>query len=304
MKSFALKCCSFLLVLSFLISLFGCFSRNERDSEGDSDEENVVERTRIVEVEVEKEKPVYIPEHIEIEYISDGEKEEWREPLERLLEKFQPYGYVVELDPDSEIPEERYEYVVSGSGVALFDLDFDGTPEVLEFYDSMTGSGIPYYLVYDLMSGERIGSLSHNNWQVFFNNRSGEFEAICNSIHNMGAFLFSAQTLKAVKVDNEFLDETLFMIGTEIKADIDFDWNDPEATRPFADFFVNGDECDANSYYADYYEFIDSHYALPQTSVTVFSWNATSSEDEDMSARAKKMTDALLSSSQLFVKGR
>ena len=58
-------------------------------------------------------------EYLNIDFVTDADKEKWRQPLTALLSKLHVGFYTVELDPEATAPEDRYEMRVGGSYIAL-----------------------------------------------------------------------------------------------------------------------------------------------------------------------------------------
>lgn len=245
----------------------------------------------------------YRIEYIDLDFVTDADKEAWRQPLIALLSKLHVGFYTVELDPDAEAPEDRYEMRVGGSYIALMDLNSDGIPEVLEGYSGR----VPYYVAYDLMSGETIGDLSASGWCCYFNTDSGVFEAYSTSFSQMGVSASSVQLLKAeysadASIGDTVKDLTLFSFSEIMDQNVTITLDDGRQISGYSTVYeVNGNKSDMFGYYSAMTEFLTTHVLIPGTRISPIVWDDVSSDEEAQEIRAKKMADALLSSDQKFI---
>ncbi len=186
MKKRKLLALSLAALLSAAV-LIGCDFVDFPEEESLTETEVIAEEPADTKIhEIETEKYIYCPIYQEVEFISDGEKAAWREPLLRLLSN--------EVDKWYDISDETIE---TGSGpvirrgwyVGLYDVNLDGVPELL--MDMGGGSaGNALYVVYDLYTGYEYEDYLDGNydggWSVYLNTETGAYENIGRFAWRMG----------------------------------------------------------------------------------------------------------------------
>lgn len=123
----------------------------------------------------------------QVNFLIQGAKEEWRKPLVELLSKMDTHGSYIETKPEEEYQGDRYDYFPEGYGVALFDFNLDGIPEVIEMYPGGSG-GLSGGTIFDLYSGTELGWISGNegDWSVYYNTETLHYEVIGTCGINFG----------------------------------------------------------------------------------------------------------------------
>ena len=105
---------------------------------------------------------------VTVSFLSDAEREKLREPLEKLIIealKLEPvtdsfYDSVKLFPADSKT-------VIPGIQYGLFDLNFDGTPElIVEPFGYSGSSGRATYSAYDIKSGKNVNVISSGNGDI------------------------------------------------------------------------------------------------------------------------------------------
>ena len=229
-------------------------------------------------------------------YFADAKKAEtWRAPLEKLLSNVLVMTYVegkrgpqyVAPDPDSPAIEDGWHF-------GLFDVTFDGVPELL--VDLGGGSaGNACYNVYDIFTGEMIGDLNggfDGAWCVYYNVNEKEFAVFGDYIWRMGwdgrMHFFNKLTYDG----KSFCEEEYFY---------EFFTLDIHGYCLGVSYRINGKEDFADNYLYEKDAFERSYVRIHETGLKLFSWEDVCDEDEDRHVKGKKMTDALLGSGQRFV---
>lgn len=285
---------------------------------GASDEASETETE--AQAETERIRYVYKTKYLDFDFISEEEMAEWKDSLVSLLnnEKTPIYdadGGVVDysvLYPDRPCVENGYD-------VALFDLNTDGTPELLVNMGGGT-AGNAFYYVYDLISGEEIGNMDgghDNEWCVYFNHETGAYESIGqfewrSGAHGKHRFVNRATVTRTMSWDTPYVDETSLLYAFyEIDAvAVDLTQEQKELgvagawkeIYPGVEFKVNGN----HAYIEDYFEaqdhFTKTYLRISETGLRLIDWDDVTDETDDVATKAEKMAEALLSTGQRFVR--
>ncbi len=304
------KLISMVLLLSLCACLVGCrysvFShQNESETLSQLSEETVY---------------IYKTKYIDFAFLDEESREAWREPLVELLsnEKYPVYdteekalvGYEC-LYPDKPCIESGYE-------LGLFDINTDGTPELLV---NMGGgsSGNSFYYVYDIITGKALGSLDGGNidaWCTYFNQSTGNYESIGHFEWRLGwagklRFVKRAMITYTDFFDEPYLyEESLMSAYYEIEAikvpddgnrvDGEEDYN-VEEVYSAANFYVEDKAASIEDYFymQDYFE--ENYIRISETGLKLVRWDDVTSDEDSVEIKAEKMAAALLSAEQEFV---
>ena len=245
-------------------------------------------------------------------FLSDREKESLREPLIALLsnETKEIYadtarGEIIGFEPyDPNAPT-----IPEGYRCGLYDVSGDGIPELLVhprgFYGS---SGTVTYFVYDVFTGKKIGEMDGANaelWCVYYFLESDELHSV-GTYWRRGGWQERYRVMTVLEYDpiSQTCHET-YGLYAHLGIDKYFDREPPEGEidefYPYAYYSVEGE----NAYLDEYYDALDRFHAttvrIPETKLQMISWSDVSEENDDRFARAEKMADALLTSSQKFI---
>lgn len=303
-----------LLVLAVSLSHVSCSSKNKGN-----DEDTTTEEILIKSEETEKIKYIYKTKYIGFEFVTDDQKREWRSALASLLnnEKTPVYekgeglvGYTY-LYPDRPCIETGYQ-------LALFDFNADGMPELLVNVGGGS-AGNAFYYVYDVMSGEEIGTLDgghDNSWCIYFNQSTGKFEAIGQFEWRSGwmgkiRFVNKAMITNTMAWDEAYLHETSLMCAyydidaaeveltdEEIAEGVHASW---EEIYPGVRFWVNGDSASIGTYFNAQDEFTENYIRISETGIQLIDWDDVISEEDNVAVKAEKMAEALIISNQKFI---
>ena len=266
-------------------------------------------------------KPEYIHHifHGDVTFVSEEDREAWRTPLTKLLSnKATPYwedgsfkGYHY-LYPDQPCIENGYQ-------LGLFDLDANGIPELLVNLGGGS-AGNAFYYVYDILTGEELGSLNggfDGSWCVYFDSRAGGYETVGQFEWRMGwngkeRFVKKATLSDTLSSGKKTVYETPWLFAyyeidavrmelsqEDIEAGIDQAWG--EICNKVL-FYVNGSQADMDEYFFEYDRFVSDYIRIPETALQLVDWDDVCEKDEEQSVRARKMADALLSCEQEFLR--
>ncbi len=159
-----IKLLIFVVVVVFMLncSLVGCSNQSNEDTfTNNNDLDHVyIEATNRYGVHEFVMPEFQIAE--DIVYISDNEKESWREPLIKLLSTLHAYDYTVEYPPSEDIPNGYTAYVQGSDGVGLIDVDGNGVPEVAEWFQD-GGTALNSSIALYKLNGTACGGL-HTGW--------------------------------------------------------------------------------------------------------------------------------------------
>ena len=244
--------------------------------------------------------------------IADSDKQEWYEPLVKLISNQEKSygnpadGIIGYMPPRPDEPS-----IAEGYRMGLFDVNIDGTPELL--VDLGGGSaGNSYYYIYDIISGEHIGTINGggiDGWCMYYNTTEEQFVPIgrCSwrsgdacDMHFTTAIGFSGETEMLEEKPLFYLeyeyDKT--KIQGESGQEAGYDMQIAEVI-----FAVNGSQCNHDEYYSAYDEFLMANILIPDTGLKLYRWSDVSKEGDSLEEKAAKMAETLLyCSGQKFVK--
>ena len=304
---FSTRILCILTVLALLSCFFGCRPAPQTEEPPQSDETQASDILERVEI-----KPLYR----DITYVSEEEKNTWREPLIRILSQMHPNGYWQTIDPDAEYPEDRVEYIPGGYGIALMDLTGDGVPEVLEAF-SGGSSGNTFFEFYDLWSGENLGSfntgwygdLGCGDWSIRLDRESGDFIAVGQFMLRYG-WQTRSRSIAVIRYFEEWEEYDAAILFSEVTNEnftvesyTDEEgntWEEMVITDTDISYRYLGEDCDRDRYYDEKDRFLLRMQKIPGTELTLFRWE--DAEDKTQAELAEDMADMLLSSTQRFVK--
>ena len=269
-----------------------------------------------------KVKYIYETRYVEPEYIAAEEREKWREGLERLLSNVITPVYVTggELIGYVATYPDRPAIEPLCFAIALFDIDLDGTPEVLGNAGGGS-SGNCFYYVHDLESGEYIGALhgGHDGtWAVYLDREEGDLEVMCEYGLRCGWPSQSYHVSRATLAENVFgMEKTVYetsylkVLYDEQAVEVPLTEEQKEAGIGLSydtayvavDFSVDGENAGPAHYYEEYGYFADNYLRIEGSGIKSIYWTDVADGIEDPEERARLMADALIGSEQKFVIG-
>ena len=285
------------LLIALCLSLCAC-NRSEQSTKGDAD--------------------CYI-NGTEIFFVEESAKDAWREPLAKLLANVLiPYGEHGEImgykaAVDSNAPAILYPYACG-----LLDITRDGVPELLVYPLGYSGSsgGTTYY-VYDIFSGERIGSIGggiNESWCEYYDLNSGSYGLVGQYWLKMG---WEERNRHIVTITFDKTDgkcstvpylHTSHTIAAEQQDVVDEDPNDPYysatwvETYPETEYFIGTQAVTLDEYYDEYDLFVRTRVRIPETEMITIRWGDIEAEEDDYATHGRKMAEALLATDQKFIK--
>ena len=308
---------SAVLVIVIMLSSFSCRDAQVGDPIQDAAEETSSENK--VEEENEAIKHVYLPKYIDVTFMSDAQKTEWRAALVSLLnnEKTPCYdegkdlvGYTY-LYPDRPCIENGYQ-------LALFDINVDGIPELLVNVGGGS-AGNAFYYVYDLLTGAELGTLDggrSNAWCIYFHQLTGKYEAIGRFEWRSGwtgkiRMVHRAVITETIGIGEAYLHETSMMYAY-------YDINAVKVEIPDADadegyrteweevytgvyFSVDGNKASIEEYFAAQDDFLTNYVRITETGIILIDWDDVTDKEDDVLSKAEKMAEVLLSTDQKFI---
>ena len=304
-----------ILVIFILIACNGCQQEAANDcldSTVETESQSQGETTTNVE-------HIYRITYEDIEFISPEIYESWRDPLTKLLSnKAIPYG------SGGEIMGYTYLYpdqpcIANGYQLGLFDFDMDAVPELLVNLGGGS-AGNAYYYVYDIITGELLGSLDGDfdkSWCTYFNLDTGKYENIGQFEWRMG-WQGKQRIMRKATLTNTMSDHRKILYDSSwLYAYYEIDASELELTQEEIDagihaswdeiytgveFRVNGNESYIGTYFSEYDFFLENYIRISETALLLVDWDDVCDYDEEQTIRAQKMTDALLATIQQFIK--
>lgn len=312
----------FAAVLIIVLCVFCAGCKNDANEECESDGAFEAASVEKSDETTEKVKYIYQTKYVDFAFVSDQQKNEWKSALVSLLnnektpvyekgEGVEGYSY---LYPDRPCIEPGYQ-------LALFDVNTDGTPELLVNVGGGS-AGNAFYYVYDLMSGKEIGTLNggfDHSWCIYFNRTTGRFVSIGQFEWRSGwrgkVRLVNQATITNTMAGNShyLYEENLLCAYYEIDAASVELTDEEQETNPavqdnweeiYTDvrFWVNEDRAAIEAYFKAQDRFTENYIRIAQTGIQLIDWHDVVNDDDSIAVKAEKMADALLSSGQKFVK--
>lgn len=297
----------FLLISAFCLSLVSC---NTGDASGNESTNEAV---------TEKIKYIYETKHLDCAFLSYSQKEAWRDALVSLLNNKKAPVY----DDGGDLIGETCLYpdrpcIENGYDLALFDINVDGTPELLV---NMGGgsAGNAFYMVYDIMTGREIGNLDGghgNSWCIYFNRTSGKYEAIGQFQWRIGwngreRYVNKAVITNTVDCKDDMVYETNLMYTYYSIDAVNIELTEEMIENGCVSahdeicngvsFRVNGSRAYIDEYFDAQDDFTENYIRIAETGIVLIDWDDVSSDADDVLTRAEKMAQALISSDQSFL---
>lgn len=290
-----------LIILLSIVICISCFGCNEVTDAGDATVGNSDVTTS---GETEEVKYVYRTKYVQVEFVSDEQKTEWKNALVSLLnnEKIPNYNSDGSVEYSSLYPDRPC--IERGYQLALFDINTDGVPELL--VDVGGGSaGNAFYYVYDIVSGKELGTLDgghDNSWCIYFNQSTGKFEAIGQFEWRGGwsvkmRLVNKATLTNATDSDGACLNETSWMYAyynEELE-------HAQEEKRAEVEFRVYEESASMEEYFAAQDDFTENYIRIAETGIKLIDWNDVTSDGDDVALKAEKMATALIAANQKFI---
>ena len=230
-------------------------------------------------------------------FLAETEKEDWKEDLVAFLATCHPKGQLVEIAPEEEDPDLRYDYIIGSYAIGLMDLDFDGLPEVIKAYAGGSAGNVEF-VAFDMKTGENITSFEgsyENAWCAYYRYGTDDVHWIGHYRRRSG-WSYSRQAITVLKKNGGVYEENpLFQMIHTYHLDEEY-MIVPEA----ADYYVAGEKVEEETYYYDYMDFIETEIRIPETTVRLIAWHEVCEYDDAPLVYAEKMADALLSTEQAF----
>lgn len=223
--------------------------------------------------------------------ISAEEKEGWREHLIKCLTDKKEQT----ADPSDPL--------LSNIGAALIDVDLDGFPELALTYPGGS-AGNTFVELFDIKSGESVGFFSPGRYgekelgelALFLNTETSRYIYVGLSGYRGGASVTHSEIYTVAYSDklSEYSHTSLFSETYEEEAN----GTDVKLT---ARLCINGSEVSAEDYVHKKASFWQKLVRIDSSDVVYVSWESISGESD--SERAAAMADALINSTQVFIRG-
>lgn len=296
---------SVLMLCTLLVACKGDFANTDNSDSG-SDESTDV-------------RYVYETKYLDCAFLSDPQKSEWKDALILLLdnEKSSLYSDGGDLVGYSYLYPDR-PCIEKGYSLALFDINVDGTPELLVNVGGGS-AGNAFYFVYDITTGKEIGNLDgghSGSWCIYFNRESGKYEAIGQFEWRIG-WNGRERHVKRSVITNTVGGKDSYVHETSLTyAYYELDAVELELTDEMIEdgcsaaygelctgvtFRVNGNETYADDYFDAQDNFTRNYIRIAETGIVLIDWDDVSSGSDSVRVRAEKMAQALISSDQRFL---
>jgi len=255
----------FVLVFTVALSAFGCSRPNE--------EGNVTSGSH----EGDNTEP--------FKYVSMQEKSEWREPLIARIR-----ALIASED----------EHGPRNIGIGIIDVDLDGTPEVA--YSTPGGTaGNTFFALYDLESGEMVGYFSPG-WYgdkelgelaLYLDTVVGRYTyvGICNYRCGWQEKYTEIYTISEGDGTLRYTQKSLF--------EEHFIYNDPGKSQTYAEHYIGDELVTYDDYMPKCEAFLQRLMKIEGSDFIHIEWDSLSGDGD----AAEEMADALINSTQVFVKG-
>ena len=241
----------------------------------------------------------------------DSMKADWEQPLAKLLSNVLiPYGkggeilgYTASLDDNAPAVPESY-------ACGLLDVTADGVPELLIYPLGGGGSaGNALYFIYDIHTGEKIGSLDgghDKSWCYYYDTETDECRLYGQFWWRMGWAGRDRYVQKLVYRDQErpYVSDIYLHTSHTIDAvqELDEDGNSSwEEVYSNTNHYLNGKKVTMDDYYEEYDHFTTTCIRLPDTALVLFHWDDVAADDADYAEKGQKMAYALTHSEQVFL---
>ncbi len=243
-----------------------------------------------------------------VSFLSERELKKLEKPLVKLLANERAlYGTRGEIEgyraADPASPS-----ISKGHSAGLFDITGDGTPELLIFpYGGGGSSGLEYYEIYDVLSGEQLGDVTGNggSWCHWLD-REGERLIPLAEIWSRCGWSGRGQAYATLRYDaegdqweSEELMSVSYLIDMERK-ETNGEIEVLGEIYPSTSYYLNGEKTSLDQFHRARLQLFEPLVCLPETRLTMLWWSDVCSEEEDAATRAEKMAEALLSSGQKF----
>lgn len=199
------------------------------------------------------------------------------------------------------------EHFMDGYALALFDIDNDGIPEIIEAEASGSSGGV-LYIAYDMKTGkveaDFTGGVFHSEhsevWCVYRDIETNTYKIIENSTTRGGSTGFTRHISELQYDTNtyECTEKSLFSISYNIEETV-VDNELVEDTVTVYHYY-NGERVTASEYNYQYDLFIASHIRIPETGMKLIRW-VDVEDKNNPDASVNNMVEALFSSGQKFV---
>ena len=231
-------------------------------------------------------------------FLTDEELESLREPLTKLLSNREDM-FNEQSDYGPFVPDPDSPSIVDCYSCGLFDVTADGIPElIVHLWGSTGSSGYGEYIIYDIKTGEDIGSIGMG-WGSMCNYYNTENQALAWVInHGMQSgyeeqyVYLNAKVLDSVKKE--------FVTDISVSAHYSLPGLSPDEDDKVV-CYINGEKADWHEYDDMLYMFYVRYVRIPETEFVSISWGDVSTDEDDRFVRAEKMANALLSSGQKFI---
>ena len=305
MKKQRIKLIALILLSMVILSFVGC-TQKENDIDSDSD---INARASVPNCKINGR---------EFYFVSDEAKQEWKEPLAKLLSNVLiPYGehgeilgYEATIDPKAPVIPQCYE-------CGLLDITMDGVPELLVHpFGYFGSSGTATYFVYNIYSGQKLGEIDGGNgqsWCLYYNTEYDSVDLI-GQYWLRGGWAWRDRYITEVYYDEsimECFEAQQFRTSHEITGEqtdiVDEDPDDMFYTAtwvesyPSTTYYVNRQEVYHDDYYAEYNHFVKTCIRIPETELILISWDDVSDDEDDYTTKGTKMAEALVTSEQEFI---
>ncbi len=229
-----------------------------------------------------------------IDYVSDEQVRQWREPVKKLVAELEK-----ENDADS--------FFMSAFAYALFDVNLDGTPELIRALPGGS-AGNATYMGYDIFSGELIAEFAGGNfsgdktrsWCAYYNRAEEVFE-------NIGIFTTSGgwdSRFKCISKtelhEDSGLYENVTMFYTSYSIETDIVDETLVERGVSAEYYVGKNKVEFGEFNYQYDNFTDNYIRIPQTAMEVVYVNSFRNS-ESGNDFAEVTTSALFETGQRFI---
>ncbi len=254
----------------------------------------------------------------EIVFVDDELKDDWKEPLAKLLSNvLVPYGehgeimgYEAAVDPNAP--------TIPGSlECGLLDITRDGIPELLVYpFGYFGSSGTATYFIYDIFTGEKLGSIGggiSESWCEYYYSETDEIKLVGQYWLRGGweerdrYILTTAYYEEHGEYHGSPYLHSYHRIAGEQTDIVDEDPDDMYYTATWIEsypetlYYIEGKEVYLDDYYEEYDWFIQNCIRIPETELILIDWDDVIEDGDDYVTKGEKMAQALITSSQMFI---